>query len=180
MQACWLVLVLVASRRLLSTCSVLLIVVGCRQSPTTVVGTVTLDGKPLTSAADVRGTVVFQPAGGQGTLATGVLDSTGHYHLATGSSSEIALGKYQVAVSVTQLLPKTERAEQSAKQLTPAKYASANESGLQANVIPGENRFNFDLMSDVENGTSSPAIPVPIASPQRQPVPNASEKTEGN
>ena len=63
-------------------------------------------------------------------MATGLLDSTGHFNLATGSSPEVPQGKYYVTVSVAQLLPKTENEERSAKLITPAKYASPRDSGL--------------------------------------------------
>jgi hypothetical protein len=120
---------------------------GCRKTPTSVSGAVTLDGKPLTVASDARGTVLFQAIGGQGTVATGILDPTGHFQLAAGSSSEIPPGKYQVAVTVSQLLPKSENSEQRGKLITPAKYASVQESGLQADVKQGENQFAFGLTS---------------------------------
>jgi hypothetical protein len=141
------------------TASILLLVVigGCQERPTTVSGTVTLDGRPLTVPADARGTVVIQPDGGHGTMATGLLDSTGHFNLATGSSPEVARGKYFVTVSVAQLLPKAENGEQGAKLITPEKYASPRESGLEIDVKPGENQVTFDLVSsnDEENtGTS--------------------------
>ncbi|HEX4412219.1 MAG TPA: hypothetical protein VH107_01235 [Lacipirellulaceae bacterium] len=121
---------------------------GCRETPTSVSGTVTLDGKPLAVASDARGTVLFQAIGGQGTVATGLLDPTGHFELAVGSSNEIPPGKYQVAVTVSELLPKAESAEQRAKLVTPAKYASVQQSGLQADVHSGENQLVFALTSD--------------------------------
>lgn len=129
-------------------CLVMLVFAGCQQRPTTASGNVKLDGQPLTIASDARGTVIFQPDGGRGTMSTGVLDSSGHFSLATGSSLEVAPGKYYVTVSVSQLLPKSDQEEQAARLITPAKYASAGESGLKANVVPGENHFSFDLMSD--------------------------------
>src|SRR5262245_43096515 len=129
---------------------------GCQQRPTTVSGMVTLDGKTLSVHSDARGTVVFQPAGGQGTMATGLLDPTGHFQLASGSSTEIAPGKYHVAVSVVQLALKSDQAEQGTERITPARYASASESGLAADVAPGDNRLRFDLVTgaEVENSTA--------------------------
>jgi len=128
---------------------------GCQERPTTVSGAVTLDGKPLTVPADARGTVVLQPGGGRGTMATGLLDSTGHFNLATGSSPEVARGKYFVTVSVAQLLPKTENEAQGAKLITPEKYASPRGSGLEIDVKPGENQVTFDLVSNTDEGNSS-------------------------
>jgi len=128
---------------------------GCQQRPTTVSGTVTLDGRPLAVASDARGTVVFQPNGGLGTVATALLDSTGHFDLATGSSREIAPGDYYVTVSVAQLLPKPDQGEQGSRLVTPAKYSSARDSGLAANVKPGENILKFDLSSSAVNDSST-------------------------
>jgi hypothetical protein len=119
-----------------------------------VAGTVTLDGKPLTIASDTRGTVLFQAVGGQGTVATGILNPTGHFQLAAGSSTEIPAGKYQVAVTVSQLLPKPENGEQRAKLITPSKYASVQESGLEVEVKPGENQFDFALSSAGQDNES--------------------------
>jgi hypothetical protein len=45
-------------------------------------------------------------------------------------------------------LPKAESAEQRAKLVTPAKYASVQQSGLQADVHSGENQLVFALTSD--------------------------------
>lgn len=136
----------------------LLLLTGCREQPTTVSGIVTLDGRPLNVSSNSRGTVVFQPDGGHGTMATGLLDSTGHFTLATGSSSDIARGKYYVTVSVSELLPKTDGEEQGATLITPAKYASAQDSGLAAEVKPGDNKLKFDLASsDNDTNASAPS-----------------------
>ena len=135
----------------------LLVVEGCQQRPTTVSGTVTLDGKPLTISPDTRGTIVFNPDGGRGTVATGLLDTTGHFDLATGSSNVIAPGAYHVTVSVARLLPNPDQGEQGSQLVTPSKYASARESGLAATVAPGKNLLSFNLQSDLGDGSSPPA-----------------------
>jgi hypothetical protein len=88
-------------------------------------------------------------------MATGLLDSTGHFNLATGSSPEVAQGKYYVTVSVAQLLPKVENEEQGAMLITPAKYASPRDSGLAIDVKPGENRITFDLVSSTDDGNAN-------------------------
>ena len=156
MRTDWLVHAAASFHRPAARCLLLLLVVpGCRQSPTTVSGTVALDGKPLSVASDARGTVIFQPVGGQGTTLTGLVDSTGRFRLATGASSEIAPGRYDVAISVVQLLPKTEQAPRGAQLITPARYASAKESGLGAEVAPGENRLRFNLSSTIDDDSSA-------------------------
>jgi hypothetical protein len=143
-------------RRLFAVAA-LLTTVGCQQSSSTVSGTVTLDGKPLSIASNSRGTIVLQPTNGQGTTASGILDSNGHFTLASGASADIATGKYQAAVSVVQLLPKSEGTEQGAKLITPAKYASANTSGFVADVLSGANEFRFDMSSNVGAGDGESA-----------------------
>jgi hypothetical protein len=129
---------------------------GCRPSSTAVSGTVTLDKAPLSVQPNQHGKIVFQPAGGHGAVAVGVLDSAGHFELSTGSSNEVAPGEYEVAISVSEPLPQQENAERSAKLVTPIKYSSAADSGLEANVKPGENVFSFNLESRAGEANSSP------------------------
>lgn len=124
--------------------------VGCGPTTSTVKGHVTLDGKPLAISDDARGTVVFHPAGGQGAMATGLLDRTGNFQLGTGASSNIFPGRYQVAISVVELVPAVEGGEPRGKRVTPARYSSPIDSGLQADVALGENDFKFDLSSAEE------------------------------
>ena len=139
-----------------ATLLLMMVCAGCGPTTSTVTGVVTIDGKPLTLASDTRGTVVFQPSGGRGAMATGVLDEAGHFKLATGALSEIAPGQYQVAISVVQLLPPSEESEQAGNRITPARYSSAIDSGLQADVVPGENDMKFDL-SSVEDTIEPPS-----------------------
>ncbi len=130
-----------------SVLALMLVCVGCGSTTGTVQGVVTIDGKNVALEANTRGTVIFQPAGGQGTTATGLLDAKGHFDLATGGMSQIRPGRYLVAISIVRLLPATEGAERGGERITPARYASTIDSGLQADVAPGENKFAFDLAS---------------------------------
>jgi hypothetical protein len=139
--------------------AVVAICTGCGPTRSTVTGVVSVDGKPLTLATDARGTVVFQPVGGQGAVAMGILDSSGHFELATGARSEVAPGKYQVAISIVELVPHTGESEQAGKRVSPAKYSSAIDSGLQAEVVPGENDFKFDLSTADEPLEIVPSVP---------------------
>jgi hypothetical protein len=149
---------------------------GCRPRLTSVSGTVTLDGKPLSISRDTQGTVIFEPDGGQGTVATGLLDSSGHFNLGVGGSFEIPTGKYYVAISISRMLPKTDQGEnQNAEFLAPRKYASTTESGLRATVVSGENNFDFDLKSDAENSAPASGLP-PGAGSQPESKRNALEK----
>ena len=151
--------------RLIAGCVLMLIFAGCQPGPTTVSGTITLDHQPISVPADGRGTVIFQPEGGRGTMSTGFLDSTGSFQLATGSSMEVAPGKYHVTVAVSQPAPKSENEEQGNKWITPAKYASGRNSVLTANVKPGPNRIDFDLTSDDDETTATS-----LESPSVKPV----------
>jgi hypothetical protein len=150
-----------------------ILAMGCQDNSALVSGTVTLDGRQLSIPSDGRGTIVFQPTNGQGTAATAVLDPSGHFKLATGASLDIPPGKYYVAVSVVQLLPRAEGAEQSAKRISPAKYASASESGLQAEIVRGDNHFDFNLASSADETAAdgsgaTPSPPEPSGSVPRQ------------
>jgi hypothetical protein len=138
--------------RLVPACLVFALSTGCQERPTTVSGTITLDGRPLAVGSDARGTVTFHPANGQGTMSIGLIDSTGHFNLATGGSRLVAPGKYDVSVSVVRLLPKVEDVEQGTELVTPAKYVTAHESGLQAEVTPAtENQLSFNLSSNADD-----------------------------
>ena len=160
-------------RQLFVICVLVVAADGCQPSPTTVSGTVTLDGKPLSMDSDARGTIVFQPVGGQGAIATGLMDRNGHFQMATGASMEVLPGKYYVSISLVRLLPKSEQTEQGAERISPAKYASVRDSGLEADVAPGENELNFDLTSSADDTSSeSPASPEP------QPESTANEAIE--
>jgi hypothetical protein len=157
----------------------LIVTDGCQERPTTVSGSITIDGRPLTVPADARGTVVFQPDGGHGTMATGLLDSTGHFNLATGSSPEVAEGKYYVTVSVAQLLPKVENEERSAKLITPAKYTSPQESGLEIEVKPGANQVTFDLVTSTDEGNAnSPSSSSDASHPDGTLLPKSPTETK--
>jgi hypothetical protein len=157
----------------------LIVTDGCQQQPTTVSGRITLDGRPLIVPTDARGTVVVQPNGGHGTVATGLLDSTGHFNLATGSSPEVAQGKYYVTISVAQLLPKVENEERSAKLITPARYASPRESGLAIDVKPGVNQVTFDLVSSTDEGNAnSPSSSADASPPDDTLLPKSPTETK--
>jgi hypothetical protein len=132
---------------------------GCREQPTTVSGSVTLDGQPLKVTSDSRGTVVFQPLGGVGTVATGLINASGNFELATGSSNEVAPGNYFVAISVARLTPKTDQTEPSTQLVTPAKYSSARDSGLQTKVQPGANHVKFELNSNANGNEANSTRP---------------------
>jgi len=132
-------------------------------------GTVTLDGQPVEGA-----TVTFVPQDADGRTATGTTDQSGKFVLQTAGAGEGALpGKYKVTVSkvavgaaagteatteeqgMQQVMQQMQGARDPAAQLSkplqeqdqlPARYKSADTSGLEAEVKAGEdNNFTFDL-----------------------------------
>jgi hypothetical protein len=133
----------------LTACANVLIVAGCREQPTTVQGLVTLDGKPLAIHQHMRGTIVFQPTRSDGTTLNGIIDAAGRYELTSGSSFAVAPGNYSVTVSAVELVtPDETHPQSSGRRITPAKYASAADSGFRVEVLPGVNRVNLAMTSD--------------------------------
>ena len=125
-----------------------LLLVGCGDRLAAVSGTVTLDGKPLESGPELSGTVQFIPEGGGGTPAIGYLDASGRYQLASGSQSGIQPGKYAVTIAASKIIPAAIPGEAAGgRPATPRKYADPRQSELQADVVPGNNTFNFALES---------------------------------
>ena len=79
-----------------------------------------------------------------------------------------------------ELLPRSEQSAQTGQRITPDRYASPSESGLEADVVPGENRFNFDLSSveEEEPPATDPTEPSNNAGGS-QPMPNETEVKQG-
>jgi hypothetical protein len=115
--------------------------------PTKVTGTVTLDGKPLAGA-----TIVFSPQKGQ--LASGVTDSQGRYSLSTFAKDDGVLpGVYRVTITANGSQdpakpdqPQTNRAV-AGKPAIPVQYSDPRTTGLTAEVRPGPNVFDLNLLS---------------------------------
>jgi len=134
-------------------------------------GRVTLDGAPVDGAK-----VVFAPASGGGSAASGVTDASGNYKLTTLDPDDGALpGSYLVMISKTEQTGEDaasaavkpgmsdEQATKAAMEahvaggeaepeftdLLPAKYKDPAASGLKAEVTKGgQTEFNFDLTSE--------------------------------
>jgi len=81
-------------------------------------------------------------------MATGLLDATWPISIwRPDRRRKLREGKYFVTVSVAQLLPKAGKTKKlGAKLITPEKYASPRDSGLEIDVKPGENRITLDLV----------------------------------
>lgn len=126
-----------------------LLLAGCDNGLSTVTGTVTLDGQPLTGGQHMNGTVTFSREGGGGAPAVGFIDESGHYSVNTGATSGLAPGNYQVAIAMKKItIPADPHAMPIPTLITPAKYKSTQSSGLHAEVKPGRNKLDFALQSD--------------------------------
>lgn len=131
---------------LLAMVAVCLLVTGCGNDLAQVSGVVTVGGEPLRGGNDVRATVIFQPASGQGSTGVSLLDENGEYQLSTGSRSGLAPGEYLVTCTATQLVPsKTPGGLPGGKRITHPKYANTKTSGLRFNVHDGNNQIDIPL-----------------------------------
>ena len=126
-----------------------LVAVGCSNAGpelAQVRGRITLDGKPLRDAA-----VMFVPETGR--PATARTDLDGVYELAyTQGNRGALLGTHEVRISTYRPGYEGETPEGVRRSITerpervPARYNE--ESELSVEVTPGNNEFNFDLMSE--------------------------------
>jgi hypothetical protein len=114
------------------------------------IGTVTLDGKPVTGAL-----VTFIPTGStRGKGAYGVTDASGRYELAEdGSSKGVPAGEYRVVCNKWVMpdgsdLPRDSKVapdEAGAKEFFPRKYSSEAETELRATVSASGGTIDFKL-----------------------------------
>lgn len=111
---------------------------GCSGNWGTASGTVTLDGSALK-----EGSITFHPEG-EGPTAYGQV-SNGEFTVSTGQQAGLPVGKYKVTV-VHMTVPESGSKEK-AKYLTPPRYARPETSGLEADVKPGGNSFQYELTS---------------------------------
>lgn len=117
---------------------------GCGSgSEATVIGLVTLDGKPLD-----RGSVSFVPVT-SGAGASASIGNDGSYEVQTGAISGMSPGDYVVTVRANgDPIPRADGGPPTpGKPITPAKYNSRNTSGLQYTIQPGANEINLELKS---------------------------------
>ena len=125
------------------------LIVGCGDGSATVSGTVTLDDQPIVGGPQMYGTVSFYRADGSGAPAIGIIDASGGYTLKTGTENRVEPGPYAIAIAVKRIdLPTTPEGMPRPHLVTPEKYASVTTSGLQAEVAPGSNTFDFQLDSE--------------------------------
>ncbi|TWT34749.1 hypothetical protein [Blastopirellula retiformator] len=102
-----------------------------------VVGSVTYQGKPLPT-----GTITFMPETAGVPTAYANIKDDGTYEGYTDEFGKgVPVGKHRVMIMAV----KENGPEAAAVALLPFKYGSDHQSGLTAEVAPGENQVNFDL-----------------------------------
>lgn len=147
----------------LVTAAAAAVTAGCGEPTATVSGVVLLDGAPLAMSDDMRGTVVFQPVNQEGPTLNGIINATGCYELATGANKLVRPGEYTATVSAVEILSAgKDRPLPTGRRMTPDKYATAADSGLNIVVAPGPNSIKLNLTSDAgAEGDSSGDVPAP-------------------
>jgi hypothetical protein len=132
------------STALLLTASFVFLSAGCSRNSleSSVIGKVTLDGKPIGP-----GTVVF--SSGAKNPAIGAIDVGGNYSLKTSRTEGLAAGRYRVAVSVREVPPNSNPSDRlpPGKLLHPEKYEAVETSGLEFDVVTGSNTIDLPLTS---------------------------------
>ena len=118
----------------------LTLAVGCGTHDSSVYGTVTLDGKRLTT-----GTVTFHPTG-EGAVAYGRIGADGSYRLHTGAEKGLAAGEYLVTVVAT-APPPDPHSEVVGKLLTPARYGRLDQTDLRFTIEPGKKQIDLPLQT---------------------------------
>lgn len=130
--------------RLLASLPMIACLLGCADSPPVVTGTVTLDGKPLTTG-------VVQFNAGRKHAGTASIAADGSYRVIIDRAGSPASGEF--SVSVTAREPSTPHPQGGPPTpgdlLTPQRYADAATSGLRFTLHPGENAINIKLESTV-------------------------------
>lgn len=106
-------------------------------------GTVIYRQKPLANAQ-----VLFTPQSGP--MAFGETDAEGQFSLNTGGKNGAILGSHQVTISAYEPFKtpakENENEVQPSVSRIPQKYSNLRQSGLTADIKPGEiNKFSFEL-----------------------------------
>lgn len=144
-------LAMITGRRPLTCATVLPMVLlsGCGSKLAEVRGSVSIDGRTVTGGQGVRGTVLFSPREEGHPTGSGVLNRSGEYSVYVGANEGLPPGPYAIAVTVTKIVPPaTPGGTPSGRLITPQKYADPRHSGLEVEVAPGNNTFDFALQSD--------------------------------
>lgn len=113
---------------------------GCSDGRSSVSGSVTLDGQPLTKTDNRTVTIMFTPEAG-GAPASALVDESGSFTLHTGAKAGLDPGKYVVTLAAVEVSSTGKRL------VAPERYGDPTKSDLRAEVKPGSNDFEFDLTS---------------------------------
>ena len=120
-------------------------VVGCNRHPSSVAGSVTLEGKPLPT-----GVIMLTPAR-SGPSAYGAIAPDGSYRLQTGAAKGLEPGEYIVTVAANEPPPAGSseaggrNAEAIRPLMTPPEYSDVKTSPLRITVKPGSQKVDLDL-----------------------------------
>jgi len=114
---------------------------GCGKHESSITGTVTLDGAPLS-----RGTVTFHPKT-EGAAAYARIDAEGNYTVKTGDQEGLKPGKYVATVVATAPPGPGESETAVGKLLIPARYGTVEQSGLEYTITRGTNEIDLNLKS---------------------------------
>ena len=117
--------------------------VGCGSPEATVSGVVTLDDQPLSG-----GSVSFVPAF-DGAGASAEIQTDGSYEARTANAEGLAAGRYRVAVRALGESTPDPRGgpPKPGKLLTPQRYARSTTSGIEVEVVAGDNDLPIKLSS---------------------------------
>ncbi len=129
-------------------CLLQLAIVGCQKSlPSTVSGTITIDGNPLPEDANTTGEVMYYPVAG-GAAAYGTISTGGQYKMQTGGTKGLQPGEYVVTVRLVEIPPPPPGGYQNAppnKLISPPKYNDRDQTDLKVEVTEGGNTFDLEL-----------------------------------
>ncbi|TWU21821.1 hypothetical protein [Bythopirellula polymerisocia] len=125
--------------------------VGCGQRLPTVSGSVALDGELVRGSDNLQCIVLFFPENGNGAPAIANVDGSGKFMLETGSTKGALEGKYDVAISVAEIIPSKDGGNPHIRQLAAEKYADPSTSGWTVEVVPGSNEFDFAIEKGDQN-----------------------------
>ncbi len=117
-----------------------------------VTGVVTYNGEPLPNA-----TVHFIPTDSTGSASYGKTNEKGEYKLQTllgAADAGTTPGKYKVKIDCVENYETGETFEENGEEkpeikvrsVIPEMYSNQDTSGLEADVAPGDNTINFDLV----------------------------------
>lgn len=135
------------ARRLVGLALVLLGLSGCGARPEPVVpvrGQVRLDGRPLAEA-----TIVFHRRDKEGRNLTGRSLADGTFRMTTHASGDgVPPGRYGVTVEWRELVKEGDESSRIGRNLLPARYADPTTSGLECEIVEGDNDLPpWDLSS---------------------------------